>query len=242
MSQLEEDNKFYSNWSIHGQSSDGLSKVSRSQHHQPSAPTGLRFYTLVSSILSLTVNFSHLEEAKISLCISTYGETGPCPKATLDSFSLVSQAPSLPQLTTAWICPLELREGHRGWMKAVSCQRNGGHTKSLFSGDPQGLAHHHFQPVTTMPFWLLPTTRYRKASLSLSLSFSTSLSLPSPLSSPLFFLSPLSFSSFFSFSFSSSSLSLCVSVCLCVCVYHSVCVCTQTETPKKKDCNLWWLE
>ena len=211
-------------------------KVSRSQHHQPSVPTGLRFYMLVSSILSLTVKFSHLEEAKISLCISTYGETGPCPKATLDCFSLVSQSLSLPQLTTAWICPLELREGHGGWMKAVSCQRNGGHTKSLFSGDPQGLAQHHSQPVTTMPFWLLPTTRYREASLSLSLSFSTSLSLPSPLSSPLFFLFPLSFSSFslFSFSVPSSSLSLCVSVCLCVCVSITLCVCVHKLKPQRR--------
>ena len=63
-------------------------------------------------------------------------EMGPCPRAALDCFSLVSH--TLPSLTAAWICPLELREGPRGWMKAVSYdQRNAWH-KDLVSRSPTG--------------------------------------------------------------------------------------------------------
>ena len=51
------------------------------------------------------------------MCIHWWGNR-TLSKAALDSFFLASH-PSLPWLTTAWICPLELREGHRGWMKAV---------------------------------------------------------------------------------------------------------------------------
>ena len=60
-------------------------------------------YLFVGSIPSLIINFSHLREfqflqnsSKILLCVSLNGETGPCPKAALDCFSLVSHShPSL---------------------------------------------------------------------------------------------------------------------------------------------------
>ena len=89
--------------------------------------------------------------SKIFLCVSIDGEIGSCPKAALDCFSLVSYPPSLPYLTTAWICPLETREGHGGWMKAVSCNgKNGGHRKTLCPGAPQSPVqsplHSYLQP------------------------------------------------------------------------------------------------
>ena len=34
--------------------------------------------------------------------------------------------PSLLWLATVWTCPWELREGHGGWMKPISCNQNGG--------------------------------------------------------------------------------------------------------------------
>ena len=85
--------------------------------------------------------------SKIFLCVSIDGEIRSCPKAALDCFSLVSYPPSLPYLTTAWICPLETREGHGGWMKAVSCnQRNEEHRKALCPWSPQSLPSIKWSP------------------------------------------------------------------------------------------------
>ena len=84
--------------------------------------------------------------SKIFLCVSIDGKIGSCPKATLDCFSLVSY-PLLSYLTTAWICPLEPREGHGGWMKAVSYnQRNEEHGKALCPGTPQSLSSIKWSP------------------------------------------------------------------------------------------------
>ena len=57
------------------------------------------------------------------------GGTGPYPKAVLDCLFLPGLvSPLFPQLTTAWICPLEFWEDHE-----VSSynQRNGGPRKAL---------------------------------------------------------------------------------------------------------------
>ena len=47
-----------------------------------------------------------------------------------------SRIPSLPSLTTAWICLLEPREGHAGRMKVVSCNQRDGDTDSLCAWEP----------------------------------------------------------------------------------------------------------
>ena len=73
--------------------------------------------------------------------------------------SLWSRIPSLPSLTTAWICLLEPREGHGGWMKVVSCnQRDGEHRQPLCLGAPQGPAQYHkFYFVPSDPqMWFHP--------------------------------------------------------------------------------------
>ena len=81
--------------------------------------------------------FQYLQNSsKTLLCVSFDAETRSYPKAALDCFY---PNPSLPWLTTAWICPSELREVHGGWMKAVPYnQRHGGHRKVLCPGAPQG--------------------------------------------------------------------------------------------------------
>ena len=87
------------------------------------------------------VNFSHLQSSsKILFCVSLEGEPGPCPKAAL-LFPLavpaLSHIPSLPWLASVWTCPLELREGHGGWMKPTSCnQDTGGHRKAFVPKSP----------------------------------------------------------------------------------------------------------
>ena len=84
-----------------------------------------------------------LNGSKILLCESFDGETGPCPKA----FSPWSPNPFLLQLTTVWICPLELREGHGGWKKALSYNQRSGGCKGLVPSSPTG--------PCAVPIWLI---------------------------------------------------------------------------------------
>ena len=55
----------------------------------------------------------------------------------------LSHIPSLPWLATAWTCRLELREGHGGWMKPISCNQEMVDTERLLCpGAPQGPARY----------------------------------------------------------------------------------------------------
>ena len=54
----------------------------------------------------------------------------PAPRLLL-TVSPWSRISSLPWLRTVWICPLELREGPGGWMKAVSCGQRSGQCKKV---------------------------------------------------------------------------------------------------------------
>ena len=84
----------------------------------------------------------------------------PAPRLLL-TVSPWSHIPSLSSLTTAWICLLEPREGHGGWMKVVSWnQRDGGHRKPLCLGAPQGPAQYQkFYFVPSDPQWWLHPER-----------------------------------------------------------------------------------
>ena len=42
--------------------------------------------------------------------------------------------PSLPWLATVWICPLEFREGQRGWIKPISYKQEMGDTRDFLGG------------------------------------------------------------------------------------------------------------
>ena len=126
-------------WLARGRSNDG--EVSRSRHHQPSGvitlgsagpgqhPTWRGFRCLQSSSKILWY------------CVYLLlGKQDLAPRLLL-TVSLWSHP--LPPLNNfiAWICPLELREGLGGWMKAASYnQRNGEHRKSLCPGATQGPA------------------------------------------------------------------------------------------------------
>ena len=96
-----------------------------------------------------TVNFSHLVGVSVSakqlkdivMCI-IWGGTRTLPQrcATVSWLLLLClPVPSLPWLTTVWTCPLELREGHGGWMKPISCNQEMGDTERLLCPwDQQG--------------------------------------------------------------------------------------------------------
>ena len=81
-------------------------EVSKSQH-QPSDSNWSGIHMLVGSILTLIINFSHLEGISVSakqlkdivVCISIDGETGPYPKAALGCLFLPDRA-FPPLLTT----------------------------------------------------------------------------------------------------------------------------------------------
>lgn len=60
-------------------------------------------------------------------CVPLDRGAGPCPH------------PALPERTTTESCPVELSDGHRGWVKTASSDpREGGHG-DLCPGAPQGL-------------------------------------------------------------------------------------------------------
>ena len=82
--------------SLHGHSSDGwvVRQVGISIINLRSNWSGV--YLFVGSMPSLIINFSHLREfqflqnsSEILFCVFIDGESGPCPKAALDSLSLV---------------------------------------------------------------------------------------------------------------------------------------------------------
>ena len=67
------------------------------------------------------VGLSSAEELKdIALCVS-WESTRTLPQGCTNVSCLC--VPSLPWLTAVWICPLELKEVHGGWMKPVSCNQ-----------------------------------------------------------------------------------------------------------------------
>ena len=94
--------------------------------------------SLISPTWGVSVSAKQLKD--IVLCTLWWGaRTLPqgCTIVSPDCLLLPVSHPSLPWLTIVWICTLELREGHGGWMKAVSCnQRNGGQRKALCPGAP----------------------------------------------------------------------------------------------------------
>ena len=122
-------------------------EVSGSQHHQPSGLTDLgsicSWAAYNSSLTSPTWRvFQYLQNSSEVLSwVFTDGEIRPCSGLFL-TVSPWSCIPSLPSLTTVWICPLELRKGHGSWTKANN-QRNEGHRKALRPGAPQGPAWYH---------------------------------------------------------------------------------------------------
>ena len=118
-------------------------EINRSKHHQHSGSNWSSVYMLMGSIPSLIINFSRLEgfqnlqnSTKI-WSVSLDGELGPSPSLHYDFLVAPSLSlhplPSL--ITSRWVCLLELRKGHGGWMKAISYnERDGGHRKSLCPG------------------------------------------------------------------------------------------------------------
>ena len=102
------------------------------------------------------VNFSHLVEVSVSvkqlkdnvMCIP-WGGTRTLPRGcTLVSWLLFPylHIPPLPQLATVWIFSLELREGHGGCMKPISCNQEMGDTERLLCpGAPQGPSRYQWE-------------------------------------------------------------------------------------------------
>ena len=98
----------------------------------------------VVNILPFLEVFILQKSSKIVLCIFIEEKPGSCPNAALFSWLLLPChcTPSLPSLADLWTCTLELREGHRGWMKPYFLQTwKEGHGKTFV---PQCLAWFHF--------------------------------------------------------------------------------------------------
>ena len=89
-------------------------------------------------MLHQVVNIFHLlgglvlqKSSKILLCVSLEAEPGPAPR--LHHCFLTLPPWSLPfQTRLVWTCPLELREGHGGWMKLISYKQEMGDPERLF--------------------------------------------------------------------------------------------------------------
>ena len=103
-----------------------------------------------SDLVHQTLNFSHLvgvlvsaEELQNVMCIAWEG-TRTLPQSCFIVSCLFLPClciPSHPCFASVWNYRLELRDGHRRWVKLISChQRIGGHRKSLCPGAPQGPA------------------------------------------------------------------------------------------------------
>ena len=101
---------------------------------------------------SLTVNFSTWRSFSVWRRAQRYsyvcllmGKQDPAPRLPLTCFSSLFSHP-LPSLKNNCLnLPLKLRGGHRGWVKAVSCNKRNGDTEASCPGLPQYPAQHHPQ-------------------------------------------------------------------------------------------------
>ena len=103
---------------------------SGSQLHQPSlVPTGLgstSLWAARSCLLPPGGGFGICRMAQSYFSVHPWRGTRTLPQGrTVVSclFLPYLRIPSLPWLASVWICSLELREGHGGWMKPVSCNQ-----------------------------------------------------------------------------------------------------------------------
>ena len=93
--------------------------------------------------------FQYLQNSsKTLLCVSFDGETGSYPKAALDCFYPI---PSLPWLTTAWICPSELRKVMEAEWRLFPIIKDMGDTERSCAQEPHRALHGVISSAAELP-------------------------------------------------------------------------------------------